>query len=313
MHQYVKADAKLKTLAAVIDRYPLLWIPQRATWIARLKTMHVQIPAKWDSWFKDVLRKLKDKISEAPEPETTKRKGPSYNGDQIGVLHGLIDDGTDQSFRDWFVANDVGPFTLRHILTIYQPKLDELLELKKIRDRKKYNGDWEYQLLEGYRYLKNDELLAKIKIYREMFVDIESLLDNRRRMRKPRKAKKLNLEKVAKRIRYLEIEPETKTTSLNPTAVYGKEELWAYDAQKRFLKVYRAKTGEKLSFNRTAIENVDTERSFQKKVRKPELVIPKLLEGGKYDLNKVFKGIRAKESSLPTFRTSDQLVFLRVF
>jgi len=59
------------------------------------------------------------------------------------------------------------------------------------------------------------------------------------------------------------------------------------------------------------IENYDPETSISKTLRKPQEVLPKLLNAGKVELRKMLPGIKAKEQKLKS-RINEDILLVRV-
>ncbi len=246
-------------------------------------------------------------------PQTEKeRAAASYESNHVAELNGIVDDDAELDYHEWMIERALRPFTCRHILAKFSALAEELEELQRIRARKAVANDQELQLLEAYKRLDKATVTCTIENYREIVNAAEAMLENRRRQRKPRKIKKVRVEKVVKKVKFAEIEPTTKTASLPPEMVVGKTVLWAYDVQKRVIKYFRAKEGEKFTFKATRLMNIDETLSTQKKVRKPEEFLPLVLNESKPAVLGMFKKLKAVEQS-PTDYTNKNLVFLRVF
>jgi hypothetical protein len=87
--------------------------------------------------------------------------------------------------------------------------------------------------------------------------------------------------------------------------------LWVYNTKTRKLGVYHADDAGGLSVKGSTILNFNESKSIQKKLRKPEQLIPEVLNGGKVFLRNVMDGIRAVDSKL-TGRVNTDTILLKV-
>ena len=99
--------------------------------------------------------------------------------------------------------------------------------------------------------------------------------------------------------------------SVDPASIIGKNQLWVYNKKYRKLGVYNADDASGLTVKGSTIKNFAESTAVAKKLRKPELIIPELLAGGKVFLRGVLNSIKAKESKL-TGRINSETILLRV-
>jgi hypothetical protein len=104
---------------------------------------------------------------------------------------------------------------------------------------------------------------------------------------------------------------ELKLTSVKPTDIVGCMALWVYNTKTRKLGVYHAEDIGGLSVKGSSILNFVENKSIQKKLRKPEQMIPEVLNGGKVFLRNVMESIRAVDSKL-TGRVNVDTILLKV-
>ncbi|NDB60232.1 hypothetical protein EB001_17535, partial [bacterium] len=79
----------------------------------------------------------------------------------------------------------------------------------------------------------------------------------------------------------------------------------------RNLSVYHAVGRSGLSIRGTTITGYDTDASLTKKVRKPEQVVPQVLNAGKVDLRSIMKNLSTTESKA-NGRINKDTILLRV-
>jgi hypothetical protein len=88
-------------------------------------------------------------------------------------------------------------------------------------------------------------------------------------------------------------------------------QLWVYNTKTRKLGVYHAEDAGGLSVKGSSLLNYNESKSIQKKLRKPEEILPEVLKGGKVFLKNVLVDIRAVESPL-SGRLNEDTILLRI-
>ena len=84
-----------------------------------------------------------------------------------------------------------------------------------------------------------------------------------------------------------------------------------FNTKYRTLQRYDALGPAGLSIKGTTLKGYDKDLSVGKKLRKPEQVLPRVLDGGKLILRKVIDEINSKESN-PNGRINGDTILLRV-
>jgi hypothetical protein len=99
--------------------------------------------------------------------------------------------------------------------------------------------------------------------------------------------------------------------SINPISVLGQSVLWTYDTKRRKLAVFQAPEGGHLGVKGTTITGFDDLTSFQKTIRKPDM-----LKGAdklsRTKFQKLFDGIRATETKVKG-RLNENMLLVKVF
>ena len=97
----------------------------------------------------------------------------------------------------------------------------------------------------------------------------------------------------------------------DPANIVGATQLWIFNTKTRKLGVYNSIDAGGLSVKGTTITNYNESTSIQKTVRKPEVILPNVLKGGKIILKKLLPDINAVEQAL-TGRINSDIILLRV-
>lgn len=166
------------------------------------------------------------------------------------------------------------------------------------------------QLVEAYERLKKSELQSYYKFVDLIISDCERLAHNASvtRVRKPRKRKQKSALQLTSKLRYKKDYPELKIASVDPVQIIGAQFVWIYNYKTEKLSCLVAKDEKGLSCKGTTIINIDEEKSIQKKLRKPEQTIAKLLSGGKVVLRNLMSDIKTKHSPASGRVNADSLI-----
>jgi len=84
-----------------------------------------------------------------------------------------------------------------------------------------------------------------------------------------------------------------------------------YNTKNKKLGVYNATGASGFSVKGTSLQGYDPETSVQRTLRKPDVVIPKMMEAGKVALRKILSDLTTTESVL-NGRFNDDIILLRV-
>ncbi len=190
---------------------------------------------------------------------------------------------------------------VKHLATYFREQLQELLEA--------YEGDDE-DLAEAYDCYDDDQHLALIGFYADIISDADKFYENKKRNRKPRKRKTLTADKQLARFKYLKEFPEFQLESIDPEQIIGATQLWVYNTKYRTVGVYHTDVHGGFKVKGCTIQGYDPKRSIQKKLRKPEDVLSRVLSGGKIILKKIHTEVNCKETKL-NGRINNNIVLLR--
>ena len=102
---------------------------------------------------------------------------------------------------------------------------------------------------------------------------------------------------------------EYKIVSVPPEKIIDATQVWIFNTKDRFLYKYTSTGG--LLVKGTTLQEFDEANSFKKKIRKPDVILPEVLNGGKVKLRKLMDTIAAKEGKV-TGRINKDMIILRV-
>lgn len=250
-------------------------------------------------------KNLPSKTKEAYKP-TIQERIAEQSGILLGVIDGEIDSFLSNkckkskfSMLDYLRKSDVkGPHT-KHILKYLASYLKELKTLLAGKD---------LQLVEGYSFLTKPQQKKYFDFINEMNNDALEWQQRLKKTRKPRKKKIKSAEQQTSSLNFLDEDAELKIKSIDPKNIIGATQLWVYNTKDRFLYMYNSNHG--MTVKGSTVYEWDPDLSFKKKLRKPEIIIPDVLSGGKVKLRKIMPSIRAKEGKV-TGRINDKMIILR--
>ena len=209
---------------------------------------------------------------------------------------------SDFDMYKWLMSNNVKAQQANAIGEYYIPWHDELVEANKKKDD---------DLIEAYSRMKPAEMKKFIDFLANIIKDATTWGANQKTVRKTRSKKAPSVEKQVARIQHAKENKEYKLVSINPALIVGCNQLWVFNTKYRTLQRYDALGPAGLSIKGTTLKGYDKDLSVRKKLRKPEQVLPRVLDGGKLILRKVIDEINSKESN-PNGRINGDTILLRV-
>jgi hypothetical protein len=254
----------------------------------------------------------KEEVVVTPKADIQKILEEQFRG-YFGEVAGQIDD---------FIANNFkSQFDLRvwladnHVKAIQAKKIAEQLEIdvKELTDALNKKDE---QLVEGYSHWSEKQLKSVIAFYQTLIVAAWAWYDCAKELgkltRKPRARKEKTPDQQAAKVKYQRKEETLNLTSVEPKKLVGATQAWVYNTKYRMLGVYNASNERGFFIKGTTIQNFDEHTSVEKKLRKPESVIPKVSDGGKVSLRKLMDTIRCKDKNL-TGRINENTIIVKVF
>ena len=197
------------------------------------------------------------------------------------------------------------PQHINLLITAWQRKLEELSELQA--------GKCE-QLNEAYSRFGKIQVRNMIGVVEKVIADLNSYINIKKAVRKPRAKKPVPVEKIVRSLKYLKTFKLEKLelVSVSPTKLHGCAEAWVYDTKKRKLHHYVAdEYGKSLSVKGNSVIGFCTKNSEVKTLRKPETQIKEVM-GSKPAARKFFKDIKAV-STTPNGRFNEHMIILKAF
>lgn len=156
----------------------------------------------------------------------------------------------------------------------------------------------------GY-YKENKPFLRRVMNF---YVELNDQLSQTKRVMKPRKTKEKPAGVLVKSLKYQIQDDSLDIRSVSPTSIIGATELYLYRTDTRKLQYFKSLDGNVLTVKGTTVMNYDESKSFQKNIRKPEIV-KEFVGKGKIDSRRIFKAIKATDAKV-SGRTSDTTLII---
>ena len=210
----------------------------------------------------------------------------------------------ESAFQPYFFLqkNNVKAQSAMAIANYYIPWRDELEDTLKKRDP---------QLAEAYSFMTKRQIQAFADFLTLIITECTTWANNQKKVRQPRVKKPKSADKQISRLKYQVKNDEFKLASVNPITIIGASQLWCFNTKYRRLFRYDAQAADGFSIKGTTLQGWDKESSVQKKIRKPEEVLPRLEKGGKLVLRKLMDEINTKGMT-PNGRINGEMILLRV-
>jgi len=209
-------------------------------------------------------------IEDEPKQKTEEKKGiQDYIKDKAAEVCSEIDFWIDEFVKDpkncdfkirdlkkYFSSCDMKPAHYRYVVTFYEKTLAEIIETLEGLDE---------QLVEGYSHISKPNL-KKLQLFLEEIMSVSDHLKKSGNS-KPRKAKPVNVSKIASKVKYKKEDTEFDIKSINPVHVVGSQAVWVLNTKTRKIGVYYASDASGLTFKGTSIKNFKT-TSTEKTLKK---------------------------------------------
>ncbi|QIG65761.1 hypothetical protein phiOC_p096 [Ochrobactrum phage vB_OspM_OC] len=286
-------------------------IPTTIGWISKLKLLNCTLPTDTEEWFDRQQSKLFElAMAVKAAKQEAKEDKPKVKNEHIPILATIEDEidsfiesgcKSNTKFKDLYALYTVPVGQLKLISERYSPLLSELESVNKDKDLK-----------EAYSYLSRVEVRRFADFVRGIIDAATTGLDNAKKQRKPRAKKKPSVEKLLKGLKFLPHCKELNLSSVAPEKLIGASVVWVYNTKTRQLFYLTAKDGEKLTVKGTTVLGFDPAKSFSKKVRKPELDVPKISSAAKKTAYKLFDSLTTKPAQQDVGRISAECLLLRI-
>lgn len=312
---YFKASKAGNNIIEALTRYPEQRYVSTLGWICRILSNGAKIPEQTTDFMKKkskelieaatAFRKEKDAEQKAKVTVNPANTIKSRISEQVSNLIGDIEVEVDAWPKTNFKASeylrkkDVKSIQSNAIADYYEKLNVELKEAILGRDD---------QLKEAYAGFKKSQLKKFQEFVEGIVADCRQTAANAKATRKPRSKKVKSAEQIASKVKYMQRDAKLNITSVNPAGIVRAQNVWVYNVKTRKLAHYVAKSQGGLNIKGTTILDFDEKLSIQKKLRKPEQILPTVVQAGKVAQRRIMDGINAKGAPLNGRINGDTLI-----
>ena len=313
-NDYFKKKLKLEAASVIKEKASTFGF------ICRIVSNGGILSTKDQEWFNTEIDQIKEQLKTKSKVKVVSSTEPVVSvvsiqerirdkaNECIGDLEGQVDDILTSQFKT------IGsPYGVMHTLNIKDAQTKFIIEWAK-QKRNEFddvmNTD-DPELKEGYSNFSKVQLKKMVGYFDQVILDCAKVTQSSVQNRKPRKRKTKSPEELVAKIKICKEFAELKLVSIAPKDIIGVMQLWVYNTKTRKLGVYHAEDAGGLTVKGSSLLNYNESKSIQKKLRKPEEILPEVMNGGKVFLKNVLIGIRAVESPL-SGRVNEDTVLLRI-
>ena len=192
-------------------------------------------------------------------------------------------------------------------INIFKGMIEE--EYNNIKDA--YDKTCE-QCVEAYSHISKGDKKKIMKQFETVFEDLERLRDSFKATRTPRTRKPKSSDAQVAKLQYCTEDIDAKLTSIQPILIPGKAKLFVYNRKNRKLIQYVTESTAGFEVSGTSIKNFDEKLSKQATLRKPDEVLPQILNKTEKQIEKVWDTITTKINK-PPGRINSDCILMRVF
>jgi hypothetical protein len=294
-------------------------IPVQLGWVARMMCMGYEPSDTFKNFFvkefKTVIETAKKtKKTKAPVVATTTAPVVSIQdrirekaSDEVGEIEGLVDEFIAGGCK--FAPDMESYLKGKELSAVVQKKMCEVF-IKRSKEFEDAMNTSDADIKEGYSNFSKVQL-RKIKEFYDAIVTETNRGAEKKPTRKTRKVKEKPASVIASKVQYMKDFAELNLKSVLPEKIVGANQVWLYNTKTKLLGMYNADNAKGLTIKGTTIQNFNTETSIGKRLRKPEVTVKQVLDGGKIVLKKLLDGLTTKPSEL-TGRINSDTIIVRV-
>ena len=167
------------------------------------------------------------------------------------------------------------------------------------------------QAVEAYSHITKGNKKKMLDLMNKIFEDIERMRTNSKATRTRIKRPKAS-DKQVEKLQYMTENVDAKLISINPVLVPGKHKLYIYNCKNKKLQEYVTTATSGFEISGTSIKNFDKESSKQATLRKPDVILPDVLNRTEKQIEKIWNTLTTKIDN-PTGRINKDCILLREF
>ena len=152
-------------------------------------------------------------------------------------------------------------------------------------------------LYEAYHSFNTKEMNSMIAVFDQAVSDIERWATIKQGEKKARKPRAISVERMIKKLQYKQADERYKLQSIDPILIPRCQMVWVFNTKTRKLTQYNAVGRNGIMVKGTTLKDYDTDMSVSKTVRKPDVVLSKLLNtDGKIAMRNIWNTLTTTET-----------------
>ena len=152
-------------------------------------------------------------------------------------------------------------------------------------------------LYEAYHSFNTKEMNSMIAVFDQAVSDIERWATIKQGEKKARKPRAISVERMIKKLQYKQADERYKLQSIDPILIPRCQMVWVFNTKTRKLTQYNAVGRNGIIVKGTTLKDYDTDMSVSKTVRKPDVVLSKLLNtDGKIAMRNIWNTLTTTET-----------------
>lgn len=286
------------------------FFPKTSGWVFRLVSLGYNLDTEM---IKRSILRIKEEIEKINARNSNKNedklivKKPKKS--LIADIEDILDSNTrneitepnlyNKLFSEKFTAEEC-----KGAIEYYTPIFDEMLSALKPKSDK--------QLSEGYLKIGKNNLIKRLEFYKKIIDDLNSFINNKKVVVKPRNKKPITLEKKLKNFKYQKQSLEMKIISQNPEKVIDSNEVYVYNSKNTVLTRYVSKENETLDILNNKFINWDETKSSSKRLGKnANTVLQKIIPKAKIPFKKDYEEIKGSSYTV-SGRSNEYSIIIKI-
>ena len=167
------------------------------------------------------------------------------------------------------------------------------------------------QAVEGYSHVKKSSLKHRINVCKSMLEDMERIKSASKATRTIKISRPKAADKQVSKLQYKNLDDEYKIVSMHPIGIIGKRRLYTFNVKHRELNMYYTENPKGFEVSGSTLKNFDKEQSIKIRLRKPNDILPLVLNKTPIQLQKELTALKTKVQ-IPNGRINNDTLLLRV-
>ena len=167
------------------------------------------------------------------------------------------------------------------------------------------------QAVEGYSHVKKSSLKHRIDVCKSMLEDMERVKSASKATRTIKISRPKAADKQISKLQYKNLDDEYKVVAMHPIGIIGKRRLYTFNTKHRELNMYYTDDPKGFQVSGSTLKRFDKEQSIKIRLRKPNDILPLVLNGTPIQLQKELSALKTKVQ-VPNGRINNDTILLRV-